>query len=173
MSSLVQNPVQAGVLLGLFLLFLSCERIAEWLGSYLDTLPVRLAFCILLLAMVPVDKFAAIGVLLVVAGIYIRHHQNDLDGLSLSTEVAPKAVKSPKAMLDLDQGGHADESYDEMDFTSKENDQTDEFEKVGTSIDEKHALNTEGLGSKSQSLFPEDSTKAAELMRGNQDGSHE
>jgi hypothetical protein len=76
-------------------------------------------------------------------------------------------------MLELEQGGHADESYDEMDFTSKENDQTDEFERVGTSIDEKHALNSEGLGSKSQSLFPEDSTKAAELMRGNQDGSHE
>jgi len=167
------DPVQGGLVVGLFLLFLSCETIAEWLGSYLDTLPVRLAFCLIILAMVPVDKFAAIGVLLVVAAIYIRHHQDDLNGLSLRKEVAPKEVKSPKAMLELEQGGHADESYDEMDFTSKENDQTDEFERVGTSIDEKHALNSEGLGSKSQSLFPEDSTKAAELMRGNQDGSHE
>lgn len=173
MSSLLQNPVQAGLLLGLFLLFLSCETIAEWLGSYLNTLPVRLAFCILILAMVSVDRFVAIGVLIVVAAIYIRHHQDDLDGLNLSKEVAPRQIKSPKAMLELDQGGQADESYDEMDFTSKENDQTDEFERVGSSIDEKQALNSEGLGSKSQSLFPEDSTKAAELMRGNEDGSHE
>jgi hypothetical protein len=167
------DPVQAGLLLGLFLLFFLSETIAEWLGSYLNTLPLRLAFCLMILAMVPVDRFAAIGLLLVVAAIYIRHHQNDMDGLNLTNEVAPKGVKSPKAMLELDQGGQADESYDEMDFTSKENDQTDEFERVGTSIDEKQALHTEGLGSKSQSLFPEDSSKAAELMRGNQDGSHE
>lgn len=167
------DPLQTGLLLVLLIAFVSYERIAEWFGSLLNTLPVRLAFCILILAMVPIDRFVAIGVLMVVAAIYIHHHQSDLDGLVPMRYAEAKDVKSPKAMLDLEQGGEADESYDEMDFTSKENDQTDEFEKVGSSIDEKHSLETEGLGSKSQSLFPEDSHRAAELMRGNQDGSHE
>lgn len=168
----VANPIQAGLLLGLFLLFISCERISEWLGHLLDTIPVRLAACILILATVPVDQFVAIGVFMVIAAVYIRHHQNHLDGIIPTRNISVNDIKSPKAMVELDQGGQADESYDEMDFTSKETDQTDEFERVSGSIDEKHVLN-EGLGSRSQNLFPEDSTKAAELMRGNQDGSHE
>jgi hypothetical protein len=135
---------------------------------------MRLAFCILLLAIVPVDRLVALGMFMVIGAIYIRHHKDDLDNIIvIKNPMASNYTKAPKAMTELDQGGQADESYDEMDFTSKDDDQTNEFHKVSSSIDEKHALQTEGLGSKSQSLFPEDSHKAAELMKGNSDGSQD
>jgi hypothetical protein len=78
--------------------------------------------------------------------------------------------KYNNVMNKLDQGGVSDESLDTMDFTSKSDDQDNEFKPSDSSIDEKHVLNSEGLGSRSQSLFPDDSKHANVLEHGNKNG---
>lgn len=165
------DPVQILILLSLFVAFLFSEHVANSFGSLLDTLPIRIAACIMVLASASIDKFIAIGVFMVITAVYVRHHQGLLDGADLPKNSTPiKNLKSPDAMDSLMKGGHADESDDQMDFVSKDEDQDNEFHKASGSIDEKHALETEGLGSKSQSLFPDDSRHASSLMKGNQDG---
>jgi hypothetical protein len=74
------------------------------------------------------------------------------------------------AINKLDQGGSADENYDSSDFTSKAEDQDNEFKHMDSSIDEKHALLTEPLGSKSASLFPDDSRHVSAMEQGNKGG---
>ena len=78
--------------------------------------------------------------------------------------------KYSSAMNKLDHGGSADETYDTSDFTSKTEDQDNEFKHPDHSIDEKHALITEPLGSRSASLFPDDSKHVNALEHGNKDG---
>jgi hypothetical protein len=171
---MAMDPVKIIILLGLFVTFLFAENVADSAGLLLDTLPIRIAACIILIGVVSYDPFISLGVFMVIAAIYIHHHQHDLNNvLVLEDNMALKGIKSPHTMDSLNQGGSADESHDEMDFTSKEEDQDNEFHKVGNSIDEKQVLQSEGLGSKSQSLFPDDSHHADSLMNGNRNGHHE
>jgi hypothetical protein len=165
--------VEIGVLILLFISFLLVPQITATLKSSLDTLPVRLLAAIVVLGSVSYDRYLALGVLLVVAAIYIQHHHEDIMGI-VGTEnnygLFDKGSKYNSTMQKLDHGGHADESYDTGDFTSKAEDQDNEFKPVDSSIDEKHALNTEPLGSRSQNLFPEDSRNVNSMENSNRNG---
>jgi hypothetical protein len=171
---MVGRATQGIALIGLLAIFLLTPIVTESMGSLLDTVPIRIAATVIILASVAYDKFIALGIFMVISAIYIQHHQNDLDSITQSgSPISFKDLKSPKAMDNLEQGGHAGESHDEMDFTSKQEGQDNEFNKVDSSIDEKHTLQTEGLGSKSQSLFPDDSHHADSMMHGNRNGNHD
>jgi hypothetical protein len=74
------------------------------------------------------------------------------------------------AMKRLEHGGSSDETYDMADFTSKHESQDNEFRPPSHSIDEKHALNSEPLGTRSESLFPDDSKHVEALEHGNKNG---
>jgi hypothetical protein len=168
--------VEIGVLILLFISFLLVPQITATLKSSLDTLPVRVLAGILVLGSVSYDRYIALGVLLVVAAIYIQHHHEDIMDI-VGTEnnygLFDKGLKYNSTMQKLDHGGHADESYDTGDFTSKTEDQDNEFRPVDSSINEKHALNTEPLGSRSQNLFPEDSRNVNSMENGNKNGYNE
>jgi hypothetical protein len=171
---MLDRPIQGIVLLGLLAMFLITPTITNTLGSYLDTLPMRIAAVVIVLASLAYDKLIALGLFMVISAIYIQQHQNDLASITIpGNSMSFKDIINPKAMEDLEKGGHADESYDEMDFTSKQEDQENEFHASGLSIDEKHVLQNEGLGSRSQNLFPEDVHHADSLMHGNRNGSQE
>jgi len=73
-------------------------------------------------------------------------------------------------MAKLDHGGEADESYDSSDFTSKTEDQDNEFIKADSSIDEKHAILTEAHSSKVVDLFPDDTKHVNAMEHGNRNG---
>ena len=162
------------VLIGLLVAFLLVPSIAGNLGTTLDTVPVRIAAVLIVLASLSYDKFIALGVFMVIAAIYIQRHQDELGTINVSGDkMSFNQVKSPGIMEELEKGGHASESHDEMDFTSKHEDQDNEFHNSGSSIDEKHTLQSEGLGSKSQSLFPDDAHHADSLMNGNRNGHHD
>jgi len=154
--------------------FLFVPSISNNLGTTLDILPVRIAAVLVILASIAYDKFIALGVFMVIAAIYIQRHQDDLNSINISGDkMSFNQVKSPGIMENLEKGGHASESHDEMDFMSKQEDQDNEFHGLGSSIDEKHLLQSEGLGSKSQSLFPDDAQHADSLMHGNRNGNHD
>lgn len=171
---MVDQSTQLILLIVLLIVFISTKSITDTLGSLLDTIPMRIAAVVIVLATVRFDKLVAIGVFMVIAAIYIQHHQNELGVLSLSeNKISFNQVKSSAVMDDLEQGGHADETHDEMDFTSRQEDQDNDFHPPGSSIDEKHALQTEALGSKAQSMFPDDSQNAESLMQGNSRGHHD
>jgi len=171
---MVDHSTQLILLIGLLIIFISTQTITDRLGSLLDTLPMRIAAVLIVLATLAFDKLVAIGVFMVIAAIYIQHHQNDLGIVSLfNNKISFNEVKSPGLMDHLEQGGHADETHDEMDFTSKYEDQNDDFHPSDSSIDEKHAFQTEALGSKAQSMFPDDSQNAESLMRANNRGTHD
>lgn len=163
------------VLVGLFISFLCISQITATLKSSLDTLPMRLAAVIIVLGSISYDKYVALGLFLVITAIYIQHHHEDILGI-IGTKNNMGAVghssgeKYNGAFQRLEHGGHADESYDVGDFTSKAEDQDNEFKPVDSSIDEKHALNTEPLGSRSQNLFPDDSKHVNAMEHGNRNG---
>lgn len=162
-----------GALVILFICFLLVPQITASMKSSLDTLPMRLAAVIIVLGMVSYDRYLALGVFLVVTAVYIQHHHEDILGV-LGTKnniFGPlSGQKYNSTMQKLDHGGHADENYDTADFTSKTEDQDNEFKPVDASIDEKHALNTEPLGSRSQNLFPDDSKNVNSMEHGNKNG---
>jgi len=171
------SPIQIVSIVVLFFVFLSVPNVSRRLGSLLDTLPMRFAAVILILAVLPYDRFIALGLFLVIVGIYIQHHTNDLTVAlgSKNSETgdyrsAVESIQDPSAMKSLHRGGHADETHDAMDFIPKTSDQDNHFEPVG-SIDEKHVLQTEQLGSKSQSLFGEDLRAAQTMEKENSYGS--
>ena len=170
------NTTQIVVLAALFVAFLAVPYLVKTLGRSLDTLPMRFAAAILILAVLPYDRLVALGLFIVVAGLYIQRHHDDVLSVSSSSvnkmEFPVDAIQSPAAMKALHQGGHAAESYDTDDFMPK-NDEENTFDPVGYgSIDEKHVLPTEPLGSnKAQSMFGEDMRNAEALQRGNSDGS--
>lgn len=175
------NTEQIGVLAVLFLIFLSIPTLVNSsLGQSLDTLPVRFAAVILILGVYSYDPLVALGVFLVIAGLYIqRHHDVVMSVMSNSsgTRFPVDAIQDPAAMKVLHQGGHASESYDTDDFmpnegTPKENVESNEFEPLGyNSIDEKHVLPTEQLGSRAQAMFGEEMRNAEALQQGNRNGS--
>ena len=179
------NPVQLSVLGVLFFVFLMVPTLATMLGDTLDTLPMRLAGILLILASVSYDKYVAIAVFLVVAALYIQRHQNQLTGVFASQndkDLDPSATqgvmqfampKRPHAVQELNPGGQADVDYDTHDFMPKDRmNEVDSNEVSG--LDEKRALHTEPLGqARAQNLFPMDQREAQAVMNSDRGGSWE
>jgi hypothetical protein len=161
-------------LLFLLVVFLLVPQITTLLDSRLESLPMRFAAVLIILGALSYDKVLALGVFLVITAIYIQHHHNDvLSVLGTANNVAGYSGTDStyaKTMAKLDHGGQADESYESSDFTSKTEDQDNEFSKVESSIDEKHSLLTEPLGSKASALFPDDTKHVNAMEHGNRDG---
>ena len=171
------DPIEIGGLILLLASFLFVPQLTNMLKSSLDTLPMRFAVIILILAALSHNKFLALGLFLVVMAIYIQHHHDDVlnvigtvNNMNAYEQAASAGAKYSPALNKLDHGGSADESYESSDFTSKTEDQDNEFNNHGSSIDEKHALLTEPLGSKSSSLFPDDSKHVNAMEQGNKNG---
>jgi hypothetical protein len=162
-------------LIVLFVCFLFVPQITAILKPTLDTLPMRLAAVILILGIVSYDKYLALGLFLVVTAIYIQHHHEDiLDIVGTANNITQNNSSSNEkynsTMQQLDHGGHADETYDTGDFTSKTEDQNNEFKPVDSSMNEKFALNTESLNSRAQGLFSDDSKHVNAMEHGNKNG---
>jgi len=168
----VADPVKIGVLGLLFIAFLFVPRLSMALGHSLDSLPTRLAAVIIILGSVAYDKYVSLGLFLVITATYIKHHHYDLMGLSDTGDIEIKAnpYEIPNPGVHVKHGGHADETHEVADFTPQKEDQDDEFTKVGESIDQKHVLVTETLGSRAQSIFNEDMKHAEALAMGNRNG---
>jgi len=170
------DPIEIGGLVLLFASFMFVPQLTNMLKSSLDSLPMRFAAIILILGSLQYNKFLALGIFLVVMAIYIDHHHTEvlsvLGSVNMAAfdQVGNAGSKLSSALNKLDNGGNADESYDTSDFTSKTEDQDNEFKHPDHSIDEKHALITEPLGSKSASLFPDDSKHVNAMEHGNKDG---
>ena len=170
------DPIEIGGLVLLFATFLLVPQLTNMLKSSLDTLPMRFAAIILVLGSLSYNKFLALGLFLVIMAIYIQHHHDEVLNVLGSANMAAfdqagnAGAKTSNALNKLDQGGSADESYDSSDFTSQTEDQDNEFKNPDHSIDEKHALITEPLGSRSASLFPDDSRHVSAMEQGNKDG---
>ena len=170
---MVADPVKIGVLGLLFVAFLFVPRLSTALGHSLDSLPMRLAAVIAILASVTYDKYVSLGLFLVITATYIKHHQYDLMGLStpgtgVDASINPYEIPIPG--VHVKHGGHADETHEVADFTPQKEDQDDEFTKVGESIDNKQVLVSETLGSRAQSIFNEDMKHAEALAMGNRNG---
>lgn len=170
------DPIEIGGLVLLFASFLFVPQLTDMLKSSLDTLPMRFAAIILILGSLSYNKTLALGIFLVIMAIYIQHHHNDVlnvlgtvNNMNAYQQGVNANIKQ-SAMNKLDQGGSADENYDSSDFTSRAEDQDNEFKNPDHSIDEKHALLTEPLGSRSASLFPDDSKHVNAMEQGNKDG---
>jgi hypothetical protein len=162
-------------LIFLFVCFLFVPQITAILKPSLDTLPMRLAAVILVLGIVSYDKYLALGLFLVVTAIYIQHHHEDiLDVVGTVNNIKENNSSSNEkynsTMQQLDHGGHADETYDTGDFTSKTEDQNNDFKPVDSSMNEKFALNTESLGARAQGLFSDDSKHVNAMEHGNKNG---
>ena len=171
------DPIEIGGLVLLFASFLFVPQLTDMLKSSLDTLPVRIAAIILILGVLSYNKFLALGIFLVVMAVYIQHHHDDVlsvlgsvNNMSSYEQGGSAGAKYSATMNKLDHGGVSDESYDSSDFTSKAEDQDNEFKHPDHSIDEKHALLTEPLGSRSSALFPDDSKHVNAMEQGNKDG---
>lgn len=163
--------MKIGIVALLFVAFLFVPRLSKALGHSLDSLPMRLAAVILILASVSYDKYVSLALFLVIVATYIKHHQHDLAGLSPTVAAAPlNPYEIPKNHVSVKHGGYADESHESSDFTPQKEDQDDEFTRVGESIDHKQVLVSESLGSKAQSMFNEDMKHAEALAMGNRNG---
>ena len=166
---------EIGALIFLFICFLFVPQITATLKQSLDTLPMRLAAVILILGSVSYDRYLALGTFLVVTAIYIQHHHEDILHVvgTANNIIHANSISDDKyngTMQKLEHGGYADETYDTGDFTSKTEDQNNEFSPVGSSMNEKNVLNTEPLGSRAQSLFPDDSKHVNAMEHGNKNG---
>lgn len=164
------DTIQIGILIILCLLFLMVPQLSDLFGSSLDTLPMRFAVIITLLAVVPYDRFIALGLFMVFCAVYIVHHQSDLLMNSGPSGNNYNGIKRSPAMNMLKQGGNADESLDIMDFIPKMEDQDNKFSSVDNTLNEKEILTSETLGSRSESLFPEDLKHVSALENGNRRG---
>ena len=169
------DKVQIAALIGLLIGFLFVDHISKTIGHALDTLPVRFAALFLILGSVYMDKYVSLAVFLLVLAVYIQHHQNDIAGLSSVSRMrdSMNPYEIPQSTVNLEGGGYASEDYETADYTPQKEDQDNEFSPVEPSINEKHVLPTENLGSKSQALFKEDMHKAENLEEGNRNGSAE
>jgi len=168
------DPIEIGGLVLLFASFLLVPQITDVLKSSLDSLPMRLAAVILVLTSLSYDKFLGLGVFLVIMAIYIQHHHDEVANVlgtaNNMSELSSSGAKYSGAINKLDHGGYADESYDSSDFTSKTEDQDNEFTPGNSSVDEKQTLPTEPLGSKAQGLFSDDSKHVNAMEQGNKNG---
>jgi len=170
-----KHPTETIVLVGIFISFLCIAPITRSLKTGLDTLPMRLAAVIVVLGAVFYDRYIALGLFLLITAIYIQHdHEDILNILGTSNNSSSfnsgLNQKYNSTMQKLEHGGEADEAYDTADFTSKAEDQDNEFRPVDSSINEKHTLNSEPLGSKAQSLFSDDSKHVNAMEHGNKNG---
>ena len=167
------DPVKIGIVALLFVAFLFVPRLSRTLGHSLDSLPMRLAAVILILASVSYDKYVSLALFLVIVATYIKHHQHDLAGLAPSVagdNIPLNPYEIPKNHVSVKHGGYADETHESSDFTPQKEDQDDEFTRVGESIDHKQVLVSETLGSRAQSMFNEDMKQAEALAMGNRNG---
>jgi hypothetical protein len=171
------DPIEIGGFVLLFASFLFVPQITSMLKSSLDTLPMRFAAILLILGSLTYNKFLSLGMFLVIMAIYIQDHNDDVlsilgtvNNMGAFEQAGNAGAKYSSAIHKLDQGGSADETYDTTDFTSKTEDQDNDFKHPDHSIDEKHALITEPLGSRSSSLFPDDSKHVNALEQGNKNG---
>ena len=100
---MVADPVKIGVLALLFAAFLFVPRLSAALGHSLDTLPVRLAAVIIILASVSYDKYVSLGLFLVITATYIKHHQHDLMSLATTGDIEVKAnpYEIPRAPVNV------------------------------------------------------------------------
>jgi hypothetical protein len=166
------DPIQLGILAVLFVVFLNVVSISNLLGHSLDTLPTRIAAVVIILASATYDRFVALAVFMIVTGIYVQHHQNDLSNLATPgrevTEMNPYEI--PAAKINVKGGGHSDVQYEEPDYTPQKEDQTNEFSAVSHSQDEKQVLVSETLGSRSQNIFNEDMRQAEAMAMRNRNG---
>jgi hypothetical protein len=167
------DPIQLGILAVLFVVFLNVVSVSNLLGHSLDTLPTRIAAVLIILASATYDRFVALAVFMIVTGIYVQHHQNDLSNLATpgrDTTTTMNPYQIPPSKVNVREGGHSDVHYEESDYTPHKEDQTDEFISVGHSQDEKQVLVSETLGSRSQSIFNEDMRNAEAMAMRNRDG---
>ena len=160
------NRVQIGSLLGLGAAFLAVPQLAEMFGRTLDTLPVRMATLLLLLASLSYDPYIALGVFMVTMAIYAQHHQYDLLGISGigDLHLLSSAFKTPEATVNLNHGGQSDEVHEPVDFMPSKQVQDNTASKVAPSINEKEVLVSEPLGSKAEGIFSEETSKNIEHM---------
>lgn len=169
------DPMKICGLIFLLIVFLFVPNVSRAIGSALDTLPIRFLAIILILGSLSYDKYLALGVCMVVIAIYIHHHHRDIFLVLQANRINGNSSdtseeKYTHAMQKLDHGGVSDESYDTADFTSKSENQDNEFRAPSHSIDEKHTLDTEPLGTRSERLFPDDSKHLEALEHGNKNG---
>ena len=171
------SQVQIVSLAVLFALFLGVPTISKMLGSTLDLLPIRLAAVLIILASVHYDSLVSLAVFLLIAALYIHHHNNDLMRINVSMNSKFSDLNntsSTPAMNVLHHGGHADITDDHMDFMPKRDMQDNDVDQVHTSstVNEKYVLPSEPLGaSKAQNLFDEDMWNARNLEQWTKDGS--
>jgi len=170
------DPIEIGGLILLGATFLLVPQITIMLKSSLDTLPMRLAAVLIILGSISYNKYLALGVFLVIMAVFVDHHHGDVLSVIGSANMSAfdassnAAAKFSNAMDNLHQGGSSDETYDSSDFTSKTEDQDNEFKGSDNSMDEKQTLLTEPLGSKAASLFPNDSKHVDAMEHGNRNG---
>lgn len=173
---IAMDLVKVGILIVLLLAFLFVNKISWRLGSTLDTVPVRIALILIILGSLSYDKYLALGLFIVITALYINHHNRDVMAILGGSNItgAYKSDTSNEwyshAMRRLEHGGASDETYDTSDFTSRPESQDNEFRSPSHSIDEKHALDTEPLGTRSERLFPDDSRQVEALEHGNKNG---
>jgi hypothetical protein len=168
------KPEHIGVIIVTFIAFLFVPTITKTLDYSLDTLPIRFLAILLVLGALSYDKLVAIGIFMLILAIYIQHHHNEVVGIIGTVNNVSAFNKSSmsgsSAIQKLDHGGVADETHDTSDFTPRHEDQDNEFKYREASIDEKHALITEPLGSRAQTLFPDDSRHVNDMEHGNKNG---
>jgi hypothetical protein len=173
---IAMDLMKVGILIALLLAFLVINKISWRLGSTLDTVPVRIAFILIILGSLSYDKYLALGLFILITGLYIHHHNRDvmaiLGGGNITGEYKSDTSNEwySHAMKRLEHGGASDETYDTADFTSRPESQDNEFRAPSHSIDEKHSLDTEHLGTRSERLFPDDSKHVEALEHGNKNG---
>jgi hypothetical protein len=135
---------------------------------------MRFAAVFIVLAALSYDILLALGIFMIIVALYIQHHHDDvlsvLGSANNMSAFNSNETNYSKTMGKLDHGGEADESYDSSDFTSKTEDQDNEFIKADSSIDEKHALLTEAHSSKVVDLFPDDTKHVSAMEHGNRNG---
>jgi hypothetical protein len=173
---IAMDLMKVGLLIVLLLAFLVVNKISWRLGSTLDTVPVRIACILMILGSLSYDKYLALGLFIIITALYIHHHNRDVMAIlgggnirgNYNNDTSDESYSH--AMKRLEHGGASDETYDTADFTSKSESQDNEFRAPSHSIDEKHSLDTEHLGTRSERLFPDDSRHVEALEHGNKNG---
>lgn len=165
------DAIQMGVLTVLFLVFLYAPFISDLLGHSLDTMPMRLAAVLVILAPVQYDMFISIAAFLAVTSIYIQHHQNDLNNLATpGRDGGNNMYEEPDEKRYIERGGHSNSDTEEIDYMPQKEDQDNEFTAVTHSMDEKKLLLSETSGSRLQSIFNSDMKDAENLAMSNRNG---
>lgn len=137
--------------------FLSIPAIADFFGRSLDNLPIRIGVISILLASVYYDPYVSLALFMVLCSLYVRHHRNDLMGISGigHLNLLAKSFENPATISNLNMGGESEDIMEPADFMPGKQVQDNSVTKPETSIDEKQVLVSEPLGSKAEALFSE------------------